>query len=122
DEWTAWVIGNIPKRYQGRALVEVRLTTGRGASSDEMVAAARHGAAAAEGNYYATSALILGLITLGVAFFCNAVSVIPAIFGVVAGIKGMRAERMPLAIVGLVLTAAGVLLGIALVVGFSGRR
>ena len=122
DAWAAWVKGSFSKRYRARALGDALVAANQGASAEQIMAAARLGGAAAERNYYATSALVLGIITLVIAVVLNGVAILPAIFGVISGIRGINAERRVQAIVGLVLTGLAVLIGIALLASSGARR
>ena len=108
QQWNAWVQANVASPFRKRALNAALKTIASGGTADQAVAAAKQ-AENSRANYMATSALVLGAISAGVALFVGGVSILATLFSIASAIQGRRsADRAWQAWTGLALALLGV--------------
>ena len=109
-QWAGWVQANVAPPFRKRALKAALGALATGATSDQAIAAAKQ-AEKSRANYMATSALVLGAVSVAVAFFIGGLSVLATLFAIASAVQGRRSvERAWQAWVGLALAGVGVAL------------
>lgn len=110
QQWGVWVEANIARPFRKRALRAALKTIATGGSADQAVAAAKQ-TENSRANYMATSALVLGAISSGVALFVGGLSILATLFAIASAAQGRRSvERAWQAWTGLALAILGVAL------------
>jgi hypothetical protein len=108
QQWWGWVHANIASPFRKRAFRALLKSLASGSTSDQAIAAARK-VAFDRANYLATSALVLGALSAGIALIFGGLTVLSTFFAFASAAQGRHsADQAWQAWVGVGLAISGV--------------